>query len=81
MFFGPLCCPCDDTFKLFVGFVASKFMMCRSFDCNYVCYVRGNIDQGKCVHYFVICMQLWVFESFNSFLLPLPISLRFFWLL
>lgn len=76
-FFGPLCCPCDDTFKLFVGFVVFKFMMCGSFDGNYVCYIWGNVDWGKWVHCFFICMQLWVFESFNSFLLPLPISLSF----
>jgi hypothetical protein len=38
----PLCCPYDVIFKLFVGFVASKFMMCRSFNDNYACVACGE---------------------------------------
>jgi hypothetical protein len=41
-FFWPLCCPYDVVFKLFVGFVASNFMMCRSFDDNYACVACGE---------------------------------------
>jgi hypothetical protein len=37
-----------------------------------------NIDQGKCVCYLITCMQIWIFESLNSFFLQLCISLRFF---
>jgi hypothetical protein len=49
-YFSPTCCPYDVIFKLFVGFITSNFMMCKSFDGRYVCvlFVR-NIDQDKCV--------------------------------
>jgi hypothetical protein len=38
--FSPTCCPYDVIFKLFVGFITSNFMMCKSFDGRYVCVVH-----------------------------------------
>jgi hypothetical protein len=37
-----------------------------------------NIDQGKCMCCLVTCIQIWIFESLNSFFFQLRISLRFF---
>jgi hypothetical protein len=41
-YFSPTCCPYDVIFKLFVGFIASNFMMCKLFDGSYVCVAHGE---------------------------------------
>jgi hypothetical protein len=73
-YFLQLCCPCDH-FQVFVGFAIFNFMMCRSFDGCVAC--GEHWSRYVCVCCFVICMQVWVFKSFNYFLLPFPISLIF----
>jgi hypothetical protein len=72
-YFLQLCCPCDH-FQIFVGFAIFNFMMCKSFD---GCVACGEHWSWYFVCCFVICMQVWVFKSFNYFLLPFPISLIF----
>ncbi len=71
--FLQLCCPCDH-FQIFVGFVIFN-LWCVGHLMGVL--LVGNIDLGMCVCCFVICMQVWVFKSFNYFLLPFPISLNF----
>jgi hypothetical protein len=41
-YFSPTCCPYDVIFKLFVGFITSNFMMCKSFDGSYVGVAHGE---------------------------------------
>jgi hypothetical protein len=47
-----LSCPCLIIFKLFVEFVASNFVTCKSFDSNFVCasciFLRALIKVSLC---------------------------------
>jgi hypothetical protein len=61
-----LSCPCLIIFKLFVEFVASNFVTCKSFDSNFVCvncYFSLCIDQGK----FLWCLGLRIISCAHFF--------------
>jgi hypothetical protein len=37
-----------------------------------------NIDEGKCMCYLITCMQIWIFESLNSFFVSTPHKFEIF---